>query len=168
MARTRELLDTWNENGPDGVGRFARDDVVLVERADVLERDTIFGKQAVVERFRDRLTLVGPSKATPARSSCSTPAGCSPTWTSTSRGVSAGWRAISGRFTSTRGMVGSWLGLKSSPTRHPRAASQARGALVEWIATNGTETFHPSGEDAVGAEIIYSGDGFMSAFLARA
>ena len=65
VARTRELLDVWNEGGPDELGVFAQDDVVLVEREDVLERDTIFGKQAVIDRFRDRLTLVGPSKAAP-------------------------------------------------------------------------------------------------------
>jgi hypothetical protein len=38
--------------------------------------------------------------------------------------------------------------------------------LVEWTASDGSETLHPSGPDAVG-RIIYSGDGYMSAFLAR-
>ena len=39
--------------------------------------------------------------------------------------------------------------------------------LVEWTASDGSEMLHPSGEDATG-RIIYSGDGYMSAFLARA
>jgi hypothetical protein len=39
--------------------------------------------------------------------------------------------------------------------------------LVEWTASNGEKVRHPSGEDAVG-RIIYSDDGFMSAFLAAA
>jgi hypothetical protein len=39
--------------------------------------------------------------------------------------------------------------------------------LVEWIASNGDRVRHPSGADAVG-RILYSDDGFMSAFLARA
>jgi len=40
-------------------------------------------------------------------------------------------------------------------------------ALVEWTAASEAETLHPSGPDAVG-RIIYSPDGWMSAFLARA
>jgi hypothetical protein len=39
--------------------------------------------------------------------------------------------------------------------------------LVEWTASNGEKIRHPSGADAVG-RIIYSDDGFMSAFLAAA
>ena len=39
--------------------------------------------------------------------------------------------------------------------------------LVEWTASNGEKARHPSGPDAVG-RIIYSDDGFMSAFLAAA
>src|ERR1700752_526209 len=42
-------------------------------------------------------------------------------------------------------------------------------SLVEWTASNVelAKARHPSGPDAVG-RIIYSGDGYMSAFLARA
>ncbi len=61
------MLDAWNEGGPGHIDAFTHEDVVLVERADILERDTIFGREAVVERFRDRLALVGPSKAAFAR-----------------------------------------------------------------------------------------------------
>jgi hypothetical protein len=39
--------------------------------------------------------------------------------------------------------------------------------LVEWTASAEGSTRHPSGPDAVG-RLIYSGDGLMSAFLARA
>lgn len=39
--------------------------------------------------------------------------------------------------------------------------------LVEWTAFNDAKTRHPSGPDALG-RIVYSPDGFMSAFLARA
>ena len=39
--------------------------------------------------------------------------------------------------------------------------------LVEWIASNGEKSRHPSGPDARG-RLIYSADGFMSAFLAAA
>ena len=39
--------------------------------------------------------------------------------------------------------------------------------LVEWTASDGEETLHPSGPDAVG-RIIYADDGYMSAFLAAA
>jgi hypothetical protein len=39
--------------------------------------------------------------------------------------------------------------------------------LVEWTASNGEKVRHPSGADAVG-RILYSADGFMSAFLAAA
>jgi hypothetical protein len=62
VERTRELLNAWNENGPDAVGEFSREDLVLVEREDLLERDTIFGRAAVIDRFRDRLALEGQSR----------------------------------------------------------------------------------------------------------
>jgi hypothetical protein len=39
--------------------------------------------------------------------------------------------------------------------------------LVEWTASRDGEVRHPSGPDATG-RILYSEDGFMSAFLARA
>jgi hypothetical protein len=39
-------------------------------------------------------------------------------------------------------------------------------ALVEWTASNGEKSRHPLGPDASG-RIVYSADGFMSAFLAR-
>jgi len=39
--------------------------------------------------------------------------------------------------------------------------------LLEWTASRDADTRHPSGPDAVG-RLIYSDDGFMSAFLARA
>ena len=40
-------------------------------------------------------------------------------------------------------------------------------ALVEWTASNGEKERHPSGPDAVG-RLLYSADGFMTAFLAAA
>ena len=39
--------------------------------------------------------------------------------------------------------------------------------LVEWTASDGEKVRHPSGPDAAG-RLIYSDDGFMSAFLATA
>ena len=39
--------------------------------------------------------------------------------------------------------------------------------LVEWLGSSESEVVHPFGADAAG-RLIYSDDGFMSAFLARA
>ena len=83
--------NAWNDGGPDAIGAFARDDVVLVEREDVLERDTILGKA------RRRRALPRPARARRAvdrpRSApwiSSTRTAWWPTWTCTSRGGSAG------------------------------------------------------------------------------
>ena len=162
VARTHELLSAWNEDGPDAVGPFARDDVVLVEREDVLERDTILGKPAVIDRFRDRLALVGPSTAAP-------------------RSVEQldGERVIAdmdlhfeGRVSGVEGdlqmvHVYTWRGeLLERIEEFPNTGS-ARGLagawrLVEWTAGDS----HPLGDDAAG-RLIYSADGLMSAFLSR-
>jgi lipocalin-like protein len=167
VARTRDLLEAWNEDGPDAVGQFAHDDVVLVEREDVLERDTILGKPAVIDRFRDRLTLVGPSKAAPR----------SVDQLGADRVLADMDLHFEGRVSGVEGdlrmvHIYTWEGeLLTRIEEFPDPAS-ARGlvgtwTLIEWIATDGSERFHPSGEDAVG-RIVYSGDGFMVAFLARA
>ncbi len=143
VERTRELLNAWNVGGPDAIGEFARDDVVLVERAGLLERDTIFGRAAVIDRFRDRLALVGPSpvvaQAVDRLDAQRVIAEMDQlvhlyTWDD-------GLLARIEEFpdaTSARGLVGAWQ-------------------LVEWSARG----------DAVG-RLIYSEDGFMSAFLAGA
>jgi hypothetical protein len=143
VQRTRELLSAWNDAGPDAFEAFARDDVVLVEREDLLERDTIFGRAAVIDRFRDRLALEGPSRVT-ARSVDSLDAQRvivemehlvhRYTWED---GLLARIEEFSDA-TSARGLVGAWR-------------------LVEWSDRG----------DAVG-RLIYSGDGFMTAFLAGA
>jgi hypothetical protein len=141
VERTRELLNAWNENGPDAVGEFSREDLVLVEREDLLERDTIFGRAAVIDRFRDRLALEGQSRVA---------AGLVDrldaqrviaemdqlvhlyTWDD---GLLTRIEEFSD-VSSARGLVGAW-------------------ELVEW---------QPRG-DSVG-RLIYSGEGFMTAFLA--
>jgi hypothetical protein len=163
LERTRALIDAWNEGGPDAIGAFARDDVVLVEREDVLERDTIMGKGAVVDRFRDRLALVGPSKAALRSVDRLGPhqvlADMDLHFEGRVSGVEGELRmvhvymwdgdslALIEEFpdvTSARGLAGAWR-------------------LVEWTAGDS----HPLGEDAAG-RLVYSDDGFMSAFLARA
>lgn len=141
VQRTRELLSAWNDGGPGAFEAFARDDVVLVEREDLLERDTIFGRAAVIDRFRDRLALEGPSRVT-ARSVDSLDAQrvivelehlvLRYTWED---GLLARIEEFSDA-TSARGLVGAWR-------------------LVEWSDRG----------DAVG-RLIYSADGFMTAFLA--
>jgi hypothetical protein len=141
VGRTRELLDAWNEGGPDAFEAFARDDVVLVEREDLLERDTIFGRAAVIDRFHDRLALEGPSSVT-ARSVDRLDA----------ERVIAEMDQLVHRYTWDDGLL--------ARIEEFSDASSARGLvgaweLVEWSAR----------QDAVG-RLIYSGDGFMSAFLA--
>jgi hypothetical protein len=155
IERTRKLLDAWNEGGPDALTPFAQDDVVLVEREDVLERDTIFGRAAVIDRFRDRLALGGPSQAV-VRSvervgADGVLADMELHFEGRVSGVEGDFRMVhlytwSGNLlarveefpdiTSARGLVGAW-------------------ELVEW---------QPRG-DSVG-RLIYSGEGFMTAFLA--
>ena len=143
VGRTRELLNAWDKGGPDAIEPFARDDVVLVEREGLLERDTILGREAVLDRFRDRLALEGQSPVV-ARSVDRLDAQRVIaemdqrvhlyTWDD-------GLLARIEEFpdvTSVRGLVGAW-------------------ELVEWSAR----------DDAVG-RLIYSDDGLMSAFLAGA
>ncbi|MGH2836801.1 MAG: hypothetical protein ACRDJY_00455 [Thermoleophilaceae bacterium] len=157
IERTRVLIEAWNEGGPDAIGAFGRDDVVLVERDDVLERDTIFGNQAVVERFRNRLTLVGPSQAA-IRSVDQ----LGPDQTLADMGLHFEGRVsgVEGEFRMVHRYT--WDGdLLARIEEFPDVAS-ARGLvgtwrLVEW-STRG---------NAVG-RLIYSNDGFMSAFLAGA
>ena len=163
VERTRALLDAWNEGGPDAVGDFARSDVVLVERDDVLERDTIFGRDAVVERYRDRLTLVGPSTA--ALRSVDR---LGPDQTLADMGLHFEGRVsgVEGDFRMVH--VYTWDGeLLARIEEFPDVAS-ARGLvgawrLVDWTAGDA----HPRGPDAFG-RLLYSADGLMAAFLARA
>ena len=145
------------------IAAFARDDVVLVERADILERDTIFGRDAVVERFRDRLALVGPSKAA-LRSMDQLDA---------ERVLADMDLHFEGRVSGVEGefrMVHlyTWEGDLLARIEEFTDVTSARGLpgawrLVEWTAGDS----HPLGDDAVG-RLIYSDDGFMAAFLARA
>jgi hypothetical protein len=155
VARTRDLLNSWNEGGPDALVAFAHDELVLVEGDDLLERDTIFGKPAVVDRFRDRLALVGPStaalRAVDQLGEDRVLADMDLHFSGPVSGVEGEFRMVHvytwqdgllarieefRDITSARGLVGSWQ-------------------LVEWSARG----------DATG-RLIYSEDGFMSAFLA--
>jgi Lipocalin-like domain len=163
VERTRVLIDAWNSGGPDEIAAFARDDVVLVEREDVLERDTILGRHAVVDRYRDRLSLVGPSKAS-LRSVDQLDA---------ERVLAEMDLHFEGRVSGVEGEfrmvhIYTWDGDLLARIEEFTDVTSARGVvgtwqLVEWTA--GVE--HPLGPDATG-RLIYSDDGFMAAFLARA
>ena len=157
VERTRKLLNAWNEGAPDALAPFLREDVVLVEREDMLERDTIFGRAAVLDRFRDRLALVGPSQL----------AALSVDQLDAQRVLAEMDVHFEGRVSGIEGdlrMVHLYTwddGLLARVEEFPDVTS-ARGlvgawALVEWSARG----------DAVG-RLIYSDDGFMSAFLAGA
>jgi ketosteroid isomerase-like protein len=155
VERTRKLLNAWNERGPDALGAFAHDDVVLVEGEGLLERDTIFGREAVIDRYEDRRALVGPSRVTPR-----------------SVELLEGERVLAdmdlrfeGRVSGVEGdfrtvHVYTWEGdllARIEEFPDPTSARGLVGAweLVEWSARR----------DAVG-RLIYSGQGLMSAFLA--
>ena len=163
VERTRALLDAWNSGGPDEIAAYAHDRLALVERDDILERDTILGKEAVVERFRDRLALVGPSRAAVISVeqlvSDQVLADMELHFEGRVSGVEGDFRMVhlytwDGELlvrieeftdvTSARGLAGAWR-------------------LVEWTAGDA----HPLGPDAVG-RLLYSDDGFMAAFLSRA
>jgi hypothetical protein len=155
VERTRALIDAWNSGGPDAVSAFLGDNLVLVEREDNLERDTILGKEPVIERFRDRRTVVGPSTAS-VRSveqlgAMQVIADLDLHFEGRVSGVEGEFRTVHvytwdgdlvvlleefPDITSARGLAGSW-------------------ELVEWSARG----------DATG-RLVYSEDGFMSAFLA--
>ena len=166
VARTRELFDAWNAGGPDDLAEFAHDDVVLVEREDILERDTILGSAAVIDRFRDRLALVGPSKGT-LRSIDRLDA---------QRVLADMELHFEGRVSGVEGEfrtvhLYTWRGDRLARIEEFPDTESARASagslvgtwrLVEWTAGDS----HPLGADAVG-RLIYSGDGFMAAFLAR-
>jgi len=143
VQRTRELLSAWNDAGPDAFEEFARDDVVLVEREDLLERDTIFGRAAVIDRFRDRLALEGPSRVT-ARSVDSLDA----------QRVIAEMEHLVHRYTWEDGLL--------ARIEEFSDATSARGLVGAWRLVEWSDR-----GDAVG-RLIYSGDGFMTAFLAGA
>ena len=162
--RTRDLVDAWNERGPDAVAEFARDDVVLVEREDLLERDTLLGKPAVVDRFRDRLALVGPSQASlrsvdPLGAHCVL-ADMDLHFEGRVSGVEGEFRRVH-VYTWDDGLLAANRGVFGCDLR--RGARRGAWQLVEWTAGDS----HPLGPDAVG-RLIYSDDGFMAAFLARA
>jgi hypothetical protein len=155
VGRTRELLDAWNERGLDAVAAFAMDDLVLVEREDVLERDIIFGKAAALDRFRDRLALVGPAKATVR----------SIEQIDEQRVLAEMDLHFAGRVSGVEGElrmahVYTWHGDRLARLEEFPDQTSARGLagawrLMEWSSRG----------DAVG-RLIYSEDGYMSAFLA--
>jgi ketosteroid isomerase-like protein len=155
VGRTRELLDAWNENGPEAVGQFAHDDVVLVEGEDLLERDTIFGRAAVVDRLRDRLALVGSSTA----------ALRSVDQLAADRVLADMDLRFEGRVSGVEGdfrMVHlyTWADGLLSRIEEFRDPTSARGLVGAWDLVD----WQPRG-DSVG-RLIYSGDGLMTAFLA--
>jgi hypothetical protein len=155
VARSRALIEAWNAGGPEGLDSFLSDDVVLVESQELIERDTIFGKGPVIDRFRDRLALIGPSQAA-VRSidqmgADQVVADLELHLEGRVSGLEADFRMVHVHtwdadllvrleefrdVTSARGLAGTWR-------------------LVEWSARS----------DATG-RLIYSEDGFMSAFLA--
>lgn len=141
VQRTRELLDAWDDGGPDAFEAFARDDVVLVEREDLLERDTIFGRAAVIDRFRDRLALEGPSRVT-ARSVNRID----------EQHVIAVMDQLVHRYTWDDGLL--------ARIEEFSDASSARGVVGAWELVSWSAR-----ADAVG-RLIYSDDGLMSALLA--
>ena len=167
VGRTRDLIEAWNERGLDAVAAFADDDLVLVEREDVLEHDTIFGKAAVIDRFGDRLALVGPSKA----------ALLSVEQLDAERVLTEMDLHFEGRVSGIEGElrtahIYTWRGNRLARMEEFPDVAAARAStsvlvgtweLVEWSAAGR----HPLGDDAVG-RLLYSGDGFMAAFLARA
>ena len=162
VQRTRTLIDAWNDGGPEAIGQFARDHVVLVEREDVLERDTIHGKAAVVDRFRDRLALVGPSTA--ALRSVE-PLGSHQVLAEMDLHFEGRVSGVEGDLRMVH--VYTWDGDSLVLIEEFPDVTSARGLegtwrLVEWTAGDS----HPLGPDAVG-RLIYSDDGFMAAFLAR-
>jgi ketosteroid isomerase-like protein len=155
VGRTRELLDAWNEGGPDALAAFAHDDVVLVEGEGLLERDTIFGKDPVLERFRDRVALLGHSEVV-VRSvdqidADRVLADMDLRFEGRVSGVEGDFRAVH-LYTWEHGLL-----TRIEEFRDPTSARGLVGAweLVEWSARG----------DAVG-RLIYSAEGFMSAFLA--
>jgi ketosteroid isomerase-like protein len=157
VGRTRELLNAWNEGGPDSLAQFAHDDLVLVEGEGLLERDTIFGKDAVLERFRDRLVLVGPSEAA-ARSIDQLAEGVvladmDLRFEGRVSGVEGDFRMVH-LYTWADGLLS-----RIEEFRDPTSARGLAGAweLVDWSARAG----------AVG-RLIYSDQGVMSALLAGA
>ena len=141
LQRTRALLDAWNEGGPDAVEAFARDDLVLVEREDLLERDTIFGRAAVIDRFRDRLALEGRSRVT-ARSVEGLDA----------QRVIVEMDQLVHRYTWADGLL--------ARIEEFSDATSARGLAGAWDLVDWSER-----QGAVG-RLIYSDGGFMTAFLA--
>jgi len=143
VGRTRELLNAWNDGGPDAFEAFARDDVVLVDHEDLLERDTIFGRAAVIDRFRDRLALEGPSRVT-ARSVDSVDA----------QRVLAEMDQLVHLYTWEDGLL--------ARIEEFSDATSARGLAGAWELVEWSER-----SEAVG-RLIYSDDGLMSAFLADA
>jgi hypothetical protein len=155
VERTRALLDAWNEGGPEAIVRFAHDRVVLVEREDVLERDTIRGRDPVLERFRDRLALVGPSQA----------AVLSLDLVADDQVLADMELHFEGRVSGVEGELRmvhryTWEGeLLARIEEFPDVAS-ARGLVGAWRLVTWS-----SRPDATG-RLIYSDDGFMSAFLA--
>jgi hypothetical protein len=161
VARTRELLAGWNESGLDAVATFAADDLELVEREDLLERDTILGKAAVIDRFRDRVALAGPSSITLL----------SMEQLDAERVLAEMDIHFEGRVSGVEGElrmvhIYTWRGGRLARLEEFPDVTSARGLvgaweLIEWTAGDS----HPRGEGAVG-RLIYSGDGFMTAFLA--
>ena len=141
VGRTRDLLDAWNEGGPDAIAPFARDDVVLVEREGLLERDTIFGRAAVIDRFRDRLALEGPSRVT-ARSVDRLDA----------QRVVAETDQLVHLYTWKDGML---VRIEEFPDTTSARGLAGAWDLVDWSARDGAT-----------GRLIYSDDGYMSALLA--
>ena len=162
VEQTRALIKAWNEGGPDAVNPFLGEHVVLVEREDNLERDTIIGRDPVNERFRDRRTVVGPATAS-IRSVEQLDA---------ERVVADMDLHFEGRVSGVEGefrMVHryTWEGDLVVRLEEFADVASARGLtgsweLVEWTAGDA----HPLGPDATG-RLIYSDDGLMAAFLAR-
>jgi hypothetical protein len=155
VERTRVLINAWNDGGPEAVGALARDDVVLVERDDVLEQDTVIGNEAVVERFRDRLALMGPSTAV-VRSVAQL--GPDQTLADMDLHLEGRVSGVEGEFRTVHRYT--WDGELLARIEEFPDVTSARGLAGAWGLVSWS-----SRADATG-RLIYSDDGFMSAFLA--
>lgn len=165
--RNRSWVAAWNARGVEALPDFCADDVVLVERQDVLEADEIRGLSAVKERIAERLALVGPSHAAlrsvePVDSSRAL-VDMDLHFQGQASGVEGEFRMVH-LYTFRGDRIAR---IEEFPDRESAlaAAGSLVGAwrLIEW--TFGGE--HPLGADAVG-RLLYSGDGYMAALLARA
>jgi len=167
VERSRAWIAAWNERGLEALHDVCTDDVVLVEREDVLEASEIHGLAVVKDRYAERMALVGPSQAAVRSIEAVDATRALADMNLHVHGQASG---VEGEFRMVH--LYTFRGeriarIDEYPDRETALAASGSVVgswrLVEW--TFGDE--HPLGPDAVG-RLIYSGDGYMSALLARA